>query len=103
MQKKEVEEVLPGSFVEWIAGNRIRMILAETADERSKAHLSHSLVFEIIADFSQAGRTLHAMTQKSVSIVSAHLGNAIFTYREPLLNLKASHQELLRAAIGRRN
>ena len=99
-QEKEVDQLLPSSFVEWLAGLRIRTILAETADDHSDAHVSRSLVFERIADFPQARRTLYAMTNKSVSMFSGHLGNTIFTYRVPQLRLKASHQQLLHGALA---
>jgi hypothetical protein len=99
-QRELVQNLLPSSFAEWIAGHRVHRIIAETADEPSKEHLRHSIVFQAIAEFPALGRTLHTMTRESITVVSAHLGNMIFSYREPVLELRDSDQQLLRLALS---
>ena len=99
-ERQEVQTILATSFTEVLAGYRVRHILHETADEPAREFARLSVVFSTIAQFSELGRFIHLMTSESVKAVPASLGNVIFSYREPLLRLRDSDQQLLLAALG---
>jgi hypothetical protein len=99
-ERQDVQTILASSFTESHAGFRIRRILAETADEAARDFVARSIVYRAIAEFPDMGRVLHLMTLESVRAVPASLGNILFSYREPVLRLRASDQELLSEALG---
>jgi hypothetical protein len=98
-ERQEVQTLLAFSFTEWHAGYRIRNIFHETVDEAAKQFAQHSIVYQPIAEFPQLGRVIHLMTPASVRSVPASLGNLLFSFREPVLRLRDSDQQLLRAAL----
>ncbi len=97
-QRHEAQTLLASSFSEWHAGYRIRRILQETADEPAREFLRRSVVYEAIAEFPQLGRVIHMMTSESAKAEPASLGNILFSFREPVLHLRDSDQQLLLAA-----
>jgi hypothetical protein len=97
--RQDVQTILASSFTEVLAGHRVRHILHETADEAAREFVQRSIVFSTIAQFPELGRFVHLMTSESVKAVPASLGNVIFSYREPVLHLRTSDQQLLRAAL----
>jgi hypothetical protein len=99
-QTNEVQTVLPTSFVEWLAGYRIRSIHYETSNESEKIFAQSSIVYKPIAEFISLGRVAHLMTNETVKAVPASLGRVIFNYRDPIIRLCDSEQQLLRAALG---
>ena len=98
-QRREVQILLPSSFAECLSGYRIRQILYESVDEPEKKFVDNSIVFTPIAEFPQEGRVIHLMTSESASLVPGSLANVIFSYKEPLLRLRESDQQLLLAAL----
>ncbi len=99
-ERQDVQTILASSFTECHAGYRIRRILAETADEAGRDFVQRSVVYRAIAEFPDVGRVLHLMTLDSVKMVPASLGNVLFSYREPVLRLRASDQDLLLEALN---
>src|SRR5207248_9324862 len=91
---------LASSFVERHAGYRIRRIIHEAADELAKEFTERSVVFEAVAEFPERERVLYSMTRESAKVVPGSLGNVLFTYREPVLRLRDSDQQMLLAALG---
>jgi hypothetical protein len=100
VERQEVQTILATSFTQVLSGYRIRGILHETADEPAREFVRRSIVFSTIAEFSELGRFIHLMTSESVRAVPASLGNVIFRYRDPLLRLRDSDQQLLLCALG---
>jgi hypothetical protein len=98
-QRHEVYTLLASSFTESLGGYRVRRILYETADEPARDFVQRSVVYKAIAEFSELGRVIYLMTRESVRAVPASLGNVIFSFREPLLRLRESDQQLLLAAL----
>ena len=98
-ERQEVQTILATSFTEALSGYRVRDILHETANEPAREFVQRSIVFSTIAQFSELGRFIHLMTSESVKAVPASLGNVIFRYREPLLRLRDSDQQLLLSAL----
>jgi len=94
-----VHTLLPSSFTEWHAGYRIRRILQETCDKPTREFLERSVVYQAIAKFPDLERILYVMTGDSVKAVPGSLGNILFNFREPMLRLRDSDQEMLWAAL----
>jgi hypothetical protein len=99
-ERYAVQTLLASSFTEWLAGYKIRRILSETSDEASTEFSRRSVVYQAIAEFPGLGRVTHLMTAESVKAVPGSLGNVIFSFREPVLRLRESDQELLSAALS---
>jgi DNA-binding NarL/FixJ family response regulator len=99
-QSQEAQNLLARGFTEWHAGYRMRRILCETADAQARRYLENSIVYEVLASFPEQQRTLFCMSRRSVEVVAGSLGNVLFSYREPVLRLSASDQELLLAATN---
>lgn len=99
-QDQEVQNFLPSRFTEWHAGYRLHRILCETTDQNARERMMRSIVYQTIGDFPEHGRTLHLMTKESANTVPGSLGNVLFEYREPVLRLRFSEQELLLAALN---
>jgi hypothetical protein len=95
---QEAQNHLARGFTEWHAGYRMKRIFCETADAHASRYLENSIVYKVIAKFPEQQRTLFCMTRQSVEVVAGSLGNVLFSYREPVLRLGASDQELLLAA-----
>lgn len=98
-ERQEVKTLLASSFTEVHAGYRIRRILCETADELESQFLARSIVYKAVAEFPEVGRVLYVMTRESVKAVPGSLGNVLFNFREPVLRLRDSDQEMLLAAL----
>jgi hypothetical protein len=98
-ERREIQILLVRSFVESLAGYRVRRIIQETADPATDEYLRRSPEFQAVAKFPQGGRTLYVMTAESVKPFAGSFGNAIFSYREPNLHLLPSHQELLVSSL----
>ncbi|HEY1902783.1 MAG TPA: hypothetical protein VGG56_10150 [Terracidiphilus sp.] len=99
-ERYDVQTILASSFTEWHRGYRIKRIIFETADEPARDFAERSVVYRTVAAFPECGRVLHLMTSESVKAAPASLGNILFGYREPLLGLRYSDQELLQAALS---
>ncbi|MCU1329690.1 MAG: hypothetical protein JWN34_5060 [Bryobacterales bacterium] len=99
-EQQEVKTLLATSFVETHAGYRIRRILCETVDKPSREFVDRSIVYDCIGDFPEAERAIHLMTAVSAGAVPGSLGNVLFNFREPVLCLRDSDQELLIAAVN---
>jgi hypothetical protein len=98
-ERYDVQTILATSFTDWHRGFRIRRIIFETTDEPSREFAERSVVYRTVAAFPELGRVIHLMTSESVKAAPASLGNILFSYREPLLGLRCSDQELLQAAL----
>ena len=96
---QEMQTLQVSGFVEVHAGYRIQRIFEETAAEPEKSFLRRSLEFRLVAEFPEAGRELFLMTRESVQGMPGSLGNVLFSYREPVLRLRDSDQQLLMAAL----
>ena len=94
-----VQTLMPASFAEWLAGYRIRRIINEAVDQPMTEFMQRSIVYRKLAEFPEAGRTLFIMDHESVRVVPGSIGNVIFSYREPMLRLRDSDQQLLLAAL----
>ena len=68
-------------------------------DERAKELLQRSVVYKAVAVFPQAGRALYVMTRDGAQAAAGTLGNVLFDYREPVLRLRWSDQQLLLTAL----
>ena len=99
-QNHEVQTILPSKFTEWHAGYRLHRILCETTDQNAREHVMRSIVYRMMGDFQDHGTALHLMTRESAKAVPGSLGNTLFEYREPVLCLRGSDQELLLAALS---
>ncbi len=99
-QRHEVEVLLATSLAEILEGFRIRRILVETTSESVTAFHRRSTEYQVIADFPVSGRVIHLMTEKSATALPGSLGNIIFRFRQPVLRLRDSDQQLLSAALA---
>jgi len=99
-QLQSVHTLFAKGFIENRSGFRIRRVLQETVSEPEKEFLRGSGVFKIIADYAGLGRALCLMTRDSATIAPASAGNIFFSYKEPLLRLRESDQQLLLAALS---
>ena len=97
--RQEVGNLSVSSFVEWYAGFRIRRIFQETAAESEEDFVRRSVEFRVVAEYPEIGRVLFLMTRESVQGIPGSIGNVLFTYREPVLHLRDSDQQLLLAAL----
>ena len=98
-ERQDVQTLLASSFAEWLAGFRIRRILHETAYEAATKFAQDSVVYRPVAEFPELGRVIHVMTRESVKLIPASIGNVIFGFREPVLRLRDSDQQLLLPAL----
>jgi hypothetical protein len=98
-ERQEVKILLATSFTELHAGYRLRRILCETVDELGTEFVERSVVYQPVARFRQCERSLYWMTRDSAKAVPGSLGNVLFSYREPVLQLRDSEQEILVAAL----
>jgi len=96
---QDTQTLSASGFVEVHAGYRIRRVFQETAAEPEKSFLRRSLEFRRAADFPETGRELFLMTRESVQGLPGSLGNVLFRFREPVLRLRDSDQQLLKAAL----
>jgi hypothetical protein len=96
---QDTQTLMVSGFVEVHAGYRIRRILQEPAAEPEKGSLRRSIEFRLVADFPEVGRERFLMTRESVQGLPGSLGNILFSYREPVLRLRDSDQELLLVAL----
>ena len=96
---QDAQTLSASGFVEVHAGYRIRRIFQETAGEPEESFLRRSMEFRLAADFPEAGRELFLMTRESVQGLPGSLGNVLFRFREPVLRLRPSDQQLLLAAL----
>jgi len=96
---QEMENLSVSGFVEVHAGYRIRKILQEPAAEPERSFLRRSIEFRHVANFPEAGRELFLMTRESVQDLPGSVGNVLFRFREPVLRLRNSDQQLLMAAL----
>jgi hypothetical protein len=96
---QETQSLSTSGFVEVHAGYRIRRVFQETASEPEKDFLRRSNEFRLVADFPEVGRELFLMTRESVQRLPGSIGNVLFRFREPVLRLRDSDQELLMAAL----
>lgn len=99
-ERQDAQTLLAASFAELHAGYRIRRILHETVDEPGREFTEGSVVFKAVAEFPELGRVVYMMTRESAKAVPASLGNVLFSFREPVLRLRASDQQLLAAALS---
>ncbi len=97
---QDVHTLFAKSFIERHSGFRIRKILQETVSEPESKFLLGSGVWRTIAEYTELGRALHLMTRESATIAPASIGNILFSYKEPLLRLRDSDQQLLLAALS---
>lgn len=96
---QDTQTLMVSGFVELHAGYRIRRFFQETATEPDRSFLQRSMEFRLVADFPEAGRELFLMTRDSVQGLPGSLGNVLFRFREPVLRLRDSDQQLLIAAL----
>lgn len=99
LERREVQGMLAQSFTEWHAGFRIRTILQETAEEPETEFMRHSPEYRPIVEFPEARRVVFMMSQESVQDIPASLGSFLFHFREPMLRLRETDQQLLSAAL----
>jgi hypothetical protein len=97
---QDVHTLFAKSFIERHSGFRIRRILQETVSEPESEFLLGSGVWRVFAKYAELGRVLHLMTRETATIAPASIGNILFSYKEPLLRLRESDQELLLAAVS---
>lgn len=98
-ERQDVQALLALSFTERHAGYRIRRIINESADELAREFIERSVVFEVVAEFPEHERVLYSMTRESAKALPGSLGNVLFTFREPVLRLRDSDQQMLLAAL----
>ena len=98
-ERNEMQTVMAFSFAEQLSGYRIPRIFHETACEPSREFAARSIVYQPLAAFPELGRVIHLMDSDSVRQVPASIGNVIFAFREPMLRLRDSDQQLLSAAL----
>jgi hypothetical protein len=99
-ERYDVQTILASSFTDCHRGYRIRRVFYETTDEPSREFAERSVVYRTVAAFPELGRVINLMTGESAKAAPASLGNILFSYREPLLGLRCSDQELLQAALA---
>jgi hypothetical protein len=97
---QDVHTLFAKSFIERHSGFRIRRILQETVSEPESEFLLGSGVWMMFAEYAELGRALHLMTRESATTIPASAGNILFSYKEPLLRLRESGQQLLLAAFS---
>ena len=98
-ERHEVEMLSVTSFAEQLAGFRIRRILSQTTSKPITDFQRRSAEFRPIAEFPDAGEVLHLMTKESAMALPGSIANVIFGFREPVLRLRESDQQLLLAAL----
>lgn len=98
-ERQDLQTTMASSFAECLAGYRIRRIIHETVYEPAREFAHRSVVYQPIAEFPELERTIHLMTRESVKLMPASIGNVIFSFREPVLRLRDSDQQLLLAAL----
>jgi hypothetical protein len=98
-ERRNIQTLYVFSFAEWLAGYRVRRILYETVDEAARKFVQASVEYRAIAEFPEAGRSLHLMTFETATVMPASAGNLIFKFTEPTLRLRDSDRRLLMLAL----
>ena len=101
-ESQDARTHLASGFVQKHAGYRIRRVFSEAADQLERDFLVQSIEFQLLADYPKSGRALFLMTQESVQGIHGSVGNILFKRCIPVLHLRDSDQQLLRAALGGR-
>jgi hypothetical protein len=98
-QQEEFEAValLWSKFSEYCNGHRIRRAMSEITSE-SERRFTRGSGLKLI-ELEEANRFLACATPGSVADVPSSAGLGIFIYKEPVLRLRETDQELLLAAI----
>jgi hypothetical protein len=100
MERQDARILSVSSFVETLAGFRVRRILQETTCEPTRDFVVRSVEFRTIAEFPELERTIHLMTRESATVMPGSVGNIIFKIQKPMLRLRDSDQSLLLAALN---
>ena len=99
-ERTEIQTLFASKFVEWHAGYRIGRVLCETVHAgRKRSPGSLDCVPEGWRSFPNTIVCSSMITPEFVESVSAHLGNILFSFREPVLRLRESDRQMLLAAL----
>jgi hypothetical protein len=96
----EVQMLLAASFVDHQAGYRVSRFLNETIGTFEIEFTRSTGVWRMVQQFLDGERALFAMDRVDGFAVPGSLGNLLFHYREPVLGLRETDQELLKAALA---
>jgi hypothetical protein len=111
-QLAEAQMLIAAAFVDLHAGYRWSRFLTETHDEFERRNLVEaSGVWRVFSDFSEfyrahpdqkvsLGRALAIVTRDEAFRVPGQVTGKLFLYREPVLELQSSEQQLLIAALA---
>lgn len=105
VQGPEVLALLASSLLRDFAGYRIKRLLCESAGLEEAKFLGDSQSWRAVASFGDgavhgyARRALWLMTRESGLAVPWSIAAMMFSYREPVLHLHPSDQQLLLAAL----
>jgi hypothetical protein len=108
----QVHAHLTAGSLEEHAGYRINRVLMELLDESDRILAEHSPPWEVLSDFKEfyschqepdcpwgQGRSLITMTRQGSRSEVGSLASVLFLHKQPVLLLRESDQELLRAAL----
>jgi hypothetical protein len=110
-QAAEAQMLIAAAFLDLHAGYRWSRFLTEIHDEFERQNLVEaSGVWRVVSDFSEfyrahpdekasPGRALAVVTREEAFRVPGQVSGKLFTYREPVLDLQSSEQQLLVAAL----
>src|SRR4029453_18969820 len=99
-QLAEVHALLGTSFVEHFAGYRFNRVLKE-AIGHSRIELARSTgTYRVVAEFPETESALVLATPETVSGAPYSVAAKLYSYRPPVLRLRAAEQKLLAAALA---
>jgi len=110
-QTTEAQMLIASAFVELHVGFRLNRFLIESLDDEERRDLVEaSGVWKSVSHFEEfyrahpetpwsRSRSLSVVTKEEAFRVPGQVTGVLFTYREPLLDLQPSEQELLSAAL----
>ena len=111
-QISEVQMLLASSFLEHHRGFRFNRLISETMNEEErKSYTEPTGVLQTVSDFREfysqhpntswnRGRSLAVTTHEEAFRAPGHLVAILFQYREPVLGLRETDQQLLSAALA---
>jgi hypothetical protein len=96
----EAQALLGSSFVEHFAGYRFNRVLKE-AIGHSRIELARSTgTYRVVAEFPETESALVLATPETVSGAPYSVAAKLYSYRPPVLRLRAAEQKLLAAALA---
>jgi hypothetical protein len=94
----DVETLMPLSFASLHAGFRLNRTLWEAAGENEIRFARTSGVYRAIGEYPKLNSVLNVITPNDAFAMQGSVARSMYTYREPLLRLNESDQQLLAAA-----